>query len=107
VKKLLALDDLKQVKEFEAEIQTLTKLRPHPNLVLYLGFARDPIAIAMEYVRGGTLAHKIYSDRSVLPSEFVIAMLQGVAAGVNLIHLFILNFYLRRNVASTLRKYLA
>ncbi len=57
VKQLSELNDPKQIEEFRAEGELLCSLRPHPNVVLFLGIthAPQPTTIITEYCMNGSL----------------------------------------------------
>jgi ankyrin repeat protein len=79
----------KDLKEFRAEIQMMSKLR-HPNVVLFMGACTNPpnLCIVTEYLPRGSLWH-ILHDRSVNISwKLIIKMATDAARGMYYLHCF-------------------
>ncbi len=70
---------------FRREASVMAKLR-HPNIVaLYSFHDGDPSALIMEYVPGQTLDALIAAD-GPLPAARAVQIIEGIAAGLDLIH---------------------
>eukprot|EP01120_Amphizonella_sp_Union-15-10_P000358 TRINITY_DN1036_c0_g2_i3.p1 TRINITY_DN1036_c0_g2~~TRINITY_DN1036_c0_g2_i3.p1 ORF type:complete len:142 (-),score=31.32 TRINITY_DN1036_c0_g2_i3:445-813(-) len=74
------------IAEFKAEITKLSKLRPHPNIVQFLGGSiKDPTLMVTELIEGGDLLTKI-SEKKPLKPERVYRIIKGIAAGMFHLH---------------------
>jgi len=86
---LLANDslDAKAISDFETEAKLLKQLRPHPNVVLFLGItlSPQPVTIVTEFCEGGSLYNMIHSG-----AKFDLALqyriLRGIARGLLHLH---------------------
>jgi len=75
-----------QLKDFEAEAALMKKLRPHPNLVLFLGLTKPPnLCIVTEFVNGGTLLSLLHSHDSI-PFLIVAKIIKGISHGMYHLH---------------------
>lgn len=76
-------------KEFEREISALMKLRPHQNLVNFMGVSinENEICMVMEFCRGNTLFEWLHVKTNVPVSwRQKIKMAVDVACGMNYLH---------------------
>ena len=76
-----------KLEEFKKEIHVMKKVY-HPNVVLFLGAATDPIMIVTELMTGGDLEELIHKpdqfEKLTLEKKLNIAL--GVASGMNWLH---------------------
>jgi len=84
VKKLLEATTA-GMADFESEASLMTKLRPHKNVVLFLGVCKDPLCIVTEFVEKGALSTYLLSDAEI-PDTLKIKWIKGIAAGMLHIH---------------------
>jgi len=73
------------MREFEHEAAILTKLRPHHNVVQFLGVSLQPPAIISEYLPGGDLLSLLHREEK-LNIETKIDIALGAAAGLTHLH---------------------
>eukprot|EP01120_Amphizonella_sp_Union-15-10_P000357 TRINITY_DN1036_c0_g2_i2.p1 TRINITY_DN1036_c0_g2~~TRINITY_DN1036_c0_g2_i2.p1 ORF type:complete len:253 (-),score=42.83 TRINITY_DN1036_c0_g2_i2:367-1125(-) len=86
VKKLHISQATSAMGEFREEIIKLSKLRPHPNIVQFLGGSlKDPILMVTELVEGGDLLTKITEKKPLKPDR-VHRILKGISAGMFHLH---------------------
>jgi len=72
--------------EFKEEVSKLSKLRPHPNIVQFLGGStKDPILMVTELVDGGDLVSKI-EEKKVIKPKHACKIIKGIAAGMHHLH---------------------
>lgn len=83
VKKLITIDDT-DTSDFLAEAALMKKMRPHPNVVLYLGVCREPLCLVTEFVANGNLLTLIRKEP--INDEMKLKICQGVAAGMLYLH---------------------
>lgn len=79
----------KRKLEFEREIAALMKLRPHHNLVNFMGVSLDnnDLCVVMEYCSGGTLFEWLHMKREFpITWRQKIKMAYDVACGMNYLH---------------------
>jgi serine/threonine protein kinase len=87
VKKLLnEISNEKEMEDFQAEVNLLKNLRPHPNVVTFLGITSSPISIVLEFCSGGSLYHLIHNKSKKISYELALKILKGVAAGMYHLH---------------------
>jgi len=84
VKKIID-ENAKSLEEFEAEGQIMTRLRPHKNVVLFLGVCIDPMCLVTEFVEKGSLSVYILSDAEI-PMNLSVKWIKGIAAGMLHLH---------------------
>jgi len=84
VKKLLDAST-SSLADFESEASLMTKLRPHKNVVLFLGVCTQPTCIVTEFVEKGALSTYLLSDAEI-PDTLKIKWIKGIAAGMLHIH---------------------
>jgi serine/threonine protein kinase len=70
-------------------------LRPHPNVVLFLGVVQDPVCIVTEYMSKGSLDHILKSDIPIGQS-LMIKIMKDAASGLFHLHNEV-NFLILRN----------
>jgi len=83
VKKLLTLENT-DIAEFLAEADLMRKMRPHPNVVLYLGVCRQPLCLVTEFVANGNLLALI--KKEPINNDMKLKICQGIAAGMFYLH---------------------
>lgn len=87
----MSLDNLleNRKKEFEREIAALMKLRPHQNLVNFMGVSLNgnELCIITEFCSGGTLFEWLHT-KLYFPINWQqkIKMAMDVACGMNYLH---------------------
>src|SRR5688572_21160539 len=54
-----AADGNKQLREFQAEIILMCQLRPHPNVIQFLGVCSNPLCCIVELLEGGSLYNRL------------------------------------------------
>eukprot|EP01118_Nematostelium_gracile_P002130 TRINITY_DN1228_c0_g1_i6.p1 TRINITY_DN1228_c0_g1~~TRINITY_DN1228_c0_g1_i6.p1 ORF type:complete len:328 (+),score=74.12 TRINITY_DN1228_c0_g1_i6:323-1306(+) len=75
-----------ELKEFESEATLMCSIRPHVNLVLFLGYTTNPkMTIVTEYCTNGSLFTLIHSNKEIEPDKASSIML-GIARGVLHLH---------------------
>lgn len=76
-------------KEFQREISTLVKLRPHQNLVSFMGVAQNDneFYIITEFCAGGTLFDLLHKKKTqALNWKQRIKMCKDIAQGMLYLH---------------------
>jgi serine/threonine protein kinase len=76
-------------KEFEREISALMKLRPHQNLVNFMGVSlnNNELCIIMEFCFGGTLFEWLHKRKEVaLNWKQRVKLATDIACGINYLH---------------------
>lgn len=76
-------------KEFEREISALMKLRPHQNLVNFMGVSvtENELCIIMEFCTGGTLFEWLHVKKNFqIGWKQKLKMAIDVACGMNYLH---------------------
>lgn len=88
VKQLKTVDlSARKLEEFRAEAELLKNLRPHPNVVLFLGITAppSPISIITEYCGGGSLWAKVRKNEvGDYPTQ--LRVFYGIAKGMLHLH---------------------
>ncbi|PRP89798.1 putative LRR receptor-like serine/threonine-protein kinase [Planoprotostelium fungivorum] len=76
-----------QVLDFLKEAQLIQNMRPHPNVVLYLGytFPPDPLSIVTEFCFGGSLLDYLKNTPDI-PEDQIRSFIVGTARGVLHLH---------------------
>ncbi|PRP87620.1 hypothetical protein PROFUN_04647 [Planoprotostelium fungivorum] len=74
--------------DFLAEATLLKNLRPHPNVVLFIGVTiqPQPISLVTEYCGGGGLHAMLHDPAVEMPESLVIHFVTGAAKGVFHLH---------------------
>jgi len=88
IKKLINDLSPEQLAEFRGEAELMSKLRPHPNVVQFLGVCSKPgkpLCIVAEFLEGGSLSSLIYNKPNALSADQQVDIARGCAAG--LLHL--------------------
>jgi len=82
VKKMLGTFSKQQFEAFLAEAEIMSKLRPHENVIQFLGVSNsNPPAIVTKYYElGSLLQYKVVEEATM------IGVLKGIAAGVAHLH---------------------
>eukprot|EP01119_Soliformovum_irregulare_P004195 TRINITY_DN15204_c0_g1_i1.p1 TRINITY_DN15204_c0_g1~~TRINITY_DN15204_c0_g1_i1.p1 ORF type:complete len:1031 (-),score=194.78 TRINITY_DN15204_c0_g1_i1:231-3323(-) len=78
-------DDEKSLRDFQREADLLSKLRPHPHVVLFLGITvpPQPLTIITEYCGGGSLYSLFTTEISLSRKK---SILLGIARGMLHLH---------------------
>jgi len=87
--KQIKLEGLIQVniEDFVAEASTMSKLSPHPNVVLFRGVTLppDPFSIVVDFCEGGSLIDLLYSDK-VISNVEKLSFIRDIAQGMCHLH---------------------
>lgn len=71
----------KNIGEFEGEADLMSKMRPHPNVVIFFGMCPSPICIVTEFVEKGSL-HAILQGEEKLNETTQLRIIRGIASGM-------------------------
>eukprot|EP01118_Nematostelium_gracile_P005329 TRINITY_DN1677_c0_g1_i1.p1 TRINITY_DN1677_c0_g1~~TRINITY_DN1677_c0_g1_i1.p1 ORF type:complete len:586 (+),score=131.95 TRINITY_DN1677_c0_g1_i1:44-1801(+) len=74
-----------EIENFKGEALVMTKLRPHSNVVQFLGITSEPLCIVTEFLEGGSLFSVLASDRNI-DMRMVRMWIEGIAAGMLHLH---------------------
>ncbi|PRP78865.1 hypothetical protein PROFUN_01038 [Planoprotostelium fungivorum] len=76
----------KELKEFVAEVEILQQLRPHPNVILFIGMCLppDPISIVTEYCECGSMYSYLRTYNCDLDLKY--SFVTGIARGMLHLH---------------------
>jgi mitogen-activated protein kinase kinase kinase 9 len=74
--------DSDQGREFLAEARLMIDLKPHANVVTFLGICLDPLAIVTEFLPEGALNDKLEDDSFTMPWSLQVSIIKDVAAGM-------------------------
>jgi hypothetical protein len=55
----------KELQEFQAEVITMKKIPPHPNLVLFRGICLEPLCLITDYCDGGSMLSILRSNQNI------------------------------------------
>jgi len=80
--KKIKLEDEQSRKEFLEEAKLIKQIRPHPNVVQFLGVCEEPLMIVNEYLEGGSMERYLDNQTSPLPNSTVISLIKGIASGM-------------------------
>ncbi|PRP85902.1 putative haloacid dehalogenase-like hydrolase, partial [Planoprotostelium fungivorum] len=77
----------KALQEFFSEVQIMQNLRPHPNVVLFMGVCvpPQPFCIVTEYCERGSLLTYLRSTDAI-PEEEQFRLINGIALGMLHLH---------------------
>lgn len=77
-----------KLDDFVKELNLMTKLPPHPNVVRLFGVSLDGSepAIVLEYCAGGSLDALLYESNKTLSDEFKMNLIREIAAGMLHLH---------------------
>jgi len=77
-----------QMNSFIGEAEFLAKkVRPHPNITLFLGVCSKPTpAIVMEWMEGGSLDKWVYNHKKIISKRRMLRLIHGIARGVYHLH---------------------
>jgi len=67
--------------EFMKEIRVMANMRPHPNIVQFLGMCLEPLCILTEFYERGSL-HSFLRKSDEMNDELQWKIIRGVAAGM-------------------------
>jgi len=77
--------DEKALSDFYREAELLSRLRPHPNVILFIGVTQSPLAIVTEFCSGGSLFDMICEGRDFSMKQIKLFLL-GIARGMLHLH---------------------
>jgi len=82
-----ALLNEQSIESFKKEANVMRNLRPHPNVVLFLGISLppDPTCIVTEYMKNGSLNDYLKKNPN-LPSAAKLKLLLGISNGMLHLH---------------------
>jgi len=69
------------VQKFVEEAELMRNLKPHANVVLFMGVILDPFCIVTEFLEGGDLHSFLRSD-SKIPFELQLSFMKDIARGM-------------------------
>eukprot|EP01114_Cavostelium_apophysatum_P012751 TRINITY_DN2924_c0_g3_i1.p1 TRINITY_DN2924_c0_g3~~TRINITY_DN2924_c0_g3_i1.p1 ORF type:complete len:566 (-),score=119.63 TRINITY_DN2924_c0_g3_i1:62-1759(-) len=76
----------RHMADFITELQVMLNLKPHPNVVGFIGVCASPtFCLVIEYMEGGSLIEVLQSNRE-LPQETLAKIVRGCAAGIQYLH---------------------
>ncbi|PRP73444.1 leucine-rich repeat receptor-like protein kinase PEPR1, partial [Planoprotostelium fungivorum] len=77
-----------QMQSFLDEATLVQSMRPHPNVVLFMGytFPPDPLSIVTEFCEGGCLLDYLEAHRNEVTQEKKDSIILGIAKGVLHLH---------------------
>lgn len=79
----------KELGEFHAEIALMASVRPHRNLVTFLGVSMEPgspLCLVTDFVDGGSLESKYMDPQFPIDWAFILKVAKGVCAGMHHLH---------------------
>jgi len=77
----------KDVSDFQAEAIIYSKIRPHQNVVTFLGFCISPLCIVTEFMSVGSLSAFIKNEDNKVQVETILTWALETAAGMAHLHL--------------------
>jgi serine/threonine protein kinase len=84
--KNLCPQDSKEYQEFIGEAELMTKVRPHENVVRFVGVTKPPnLCIVLEFVPRGALYDYLQSP-AMIGGDVMLNILRGTAAGMAHLH---------------------
>lgn len=81
VKKVIETMSEEQMKKFLHEADLMSKIRPHNNIVQFIGVCREPPVIITRYYPNGSLNAYLKRYGTSIPNYIVIKILKGITAG--------------------------
>eukprot|EP00027_Filamoeba_sp_ATCC50430_P003991 CAMPEP_0168564304 /NCGR_PEP_ID=MMETSP0413-20121227/13170_1 /TAXON_ID=136452 /ORGANISM="Filamoeba nolandi, Strain NC-AS-23-1" /LENGTH=949 /DNA_ID=CAMNT_0008595959 /DNA_START=88 /DNA_END=2934 /DNA_ORIENTATION=- len=84
VKQMLSELEGTPIRDFFAEAELMTKLRPHPNITQILGVCESPPCIVTEFVHNGSL--KTWLQNNAPEKDMMVQIARGIAAGMMYLH---------------------
>ena len=79
----------KELTEFRSEIVLMGSLRPHRNLVTFLGVSMEtdkPLCLVTDFVDGGNLESKYQDPSFPIDWVFILRIARGICAGMHHLH---------------------
>jgi len=73
------------ISEFMEEAQLMLRLRPHDNVVLFLGVCKDPFCVVLKYYAMGSLYRYLKSEEP-MKWGLQLKIMKGIAAGISHLH---------------------
>lgn len=77
------------MKEFKRELSVMLRIRPHPNLVNFIGVSNNSgeLILVFEYCQGGTLFSLLHKQKSLKISNLQRKKIMiDVARGMRFLH---------------------
>ena len=81
IKRMVSMNDVKDLHSFREEFTLMKNLRPHRNIVQVLGVCLDPLSIVTEFVAGGSLYSFLHSSLP-LNGELLFKIIRGITSGM-------------------------
>lgn len=78
-------NDVKEqnVQDFLKEAALMKKIRPHTNVVQFLGICSNPLVIVTEYLEKGSLYHYLRTEEGkTMSKKQMMDIIKGVASGM-------------------------
>eukprot|EP01117_Protostelium_nocturnum_P011690 TRINITY_DN4256_c2_g1_i1.p1 TRINITY_DN4256_c2_g1~~TRINITY_DN4256_c2_g1_i1.p1 ORF type:complete len:1845 (-),score=487.68 TRINITY_DN4256_c2_g1_i1:43-5547(-) len=82
--KQIKSDDTPDQVNFLKEVCVLKALRPHPNIVTFLGITLKPLALVLEFCSGGSLDHYLALNKVSIDQK--VAWILGISRGILHLH---------------------
>jgi hypothetical protein len=85
IKRLNSQLSEKELEDFRSEAKLMAALRPHPNVLQFLGICSKPgkpLCIVSTYLPGGSLYHLLRAKSSDLSDDAKVKLARGIAAGM-------------------------
>jgi hypothetical protein len=74
------------IKEFSEEARLLGNIKPHPNVVQFIGITRDPLMLVTELVKGGALDSRLKSGKPPVQWTDIMKWARDIARGMRHLH---------------------
>jgi epidermal growth factor receptor len=91
------------IAEFWKEAAFVSRIRPHVNILMFLGVVLDPLCLVVEYLSGGDLKSHLKDTSKVVDNHLLMRWFAGITSGM--LHLSLENIVHRdlaaRNVLLT------
>ena len=81
VKELKSADD-NTLKVFADEIAIMKSLKPHENVIQYLGTCPSPYCLVMQYCPNGSLYTLLHTKNKMIDCTMLSEMIVGIASGM-------------------------
>ncbi|CAG8455566.1 2778_t:CDS:2 [Cetraspora pellucida] len=83
-------NDDKTFEEFVRELQNISAVNHHDNMITFFGISQDPNTetyfMVLQYANGGNLRNYLYKNFSKLDWKTKVKMAKDIASGLNCIH---------------------
>ncbi|KAL6061719.1 Center divider [Balamuthia mandrillaris] len=78
-------EELRTVKEFRSEALIMSGFKKHPNVAQLLGISKQPLALVVEYINGGSLFHFLRENPN-LEWALRLDIALDIARGMDYLH---------------------